>query len=1039
MEGEQQSQQPATSENQDPAAATASSSDEPSAEAAIPSQSQSQQGASTAQQPDQNATTQVQPQPPGADKSPEDTTNTTNTAPAVPHPPEQAPSENPPAEGGPSSARSVTRTASKAKLGTRSSSQSVVASNTKISKTQSSAKIATASASSRRQSNVNGNEKARTSSILSSSGDGIANKPAKSTASINSLTGAGNESKGEQRDRTPPTIVESGGVDGDESNAGAGATAELDEITKRIRAGTVPLFLTGTTQELFRVKGGEDVTAKNPFKMIPKADILSDIQARLAISDFHPVKQQIIDFPQDQILLHYDPDFKYGQNFFVAITPDAVDAILNPVVEAPKSNEPAAPVKPPQRKWECLGSDKEIEAEQVIPTRAPIHVIVSRKRREFNASCRFGDRDANDGFTECRPYKDANYEITRMELNVGVQAVPTVKDALAQTTWNRPLNFSCQYEPIQYTPEEQAALAESDEVVDAVRNAIGRIEKALLQNQLVDIFKDDYQELGEDDVALEQGHASLQEYQSFTDLKHSVVAVSCCHRMTYDEKFEIGFKVRSKQSLILIWSFHDPIHPQLILEAPDDIHCFQFNPHDPNVIAGGCINGQIVLWDITDYQDKLKSTRKNRDDKNGMSSASAGSAGKDRQTDAPIVHWVAVSSIELSHKGPISDVLWLPKHFELSHTGELIEGGENGHRELVTASLDGSVCFWDTRYKKDLKSLDLTWKPFMRVPLSAMDNTFDYGITRISIRTGGQTAEKQEKAASAAGGSGRSSAKSREKVVPSKFFCATEEGDLIASDWIAEKGTEEKGQASRVEYAFPCHFGPMSDLQRSPFFPDIVLSVGGWSFHIWREGVATGPLISSAPSAASVVSGRWSPTRPAVFFISKSDGTVEVWDLLDKSHAPSLVGNVSSNIAISSMAVKQYIGGAGKSLYQFVAAGDDGGTLHIIEVPRNLTRPTKNERAIVRGFFDREVKRLNYVQERKKLRAQEKAAFEAAALEAMAAAAQAKAAPAAGAKPEDVIAAPAVAIEDEDEKMEKEYLKMERNFLELEGLIPAEV
>ena len=32
-----------------------------------------------------------------------------------------------------------------------------------------------------------------------------------------------------------------------------------------------------------------------------------------------------------------------------------------------------------------------------------------------------------------------------------------------------------------------------------------------------------------------------------------------------------------------------------MLESPDDIFCFQFCPTDPNIIAGGCINGQVYL------------------------------------------------------------------------------------------------------------------------------------------------------------------------------------------------------------------------------------------------------------------------------------------------------------------------------------------------------------------------------------------------------------------------------------------------------------
>jgi WD40 repeat protein len=77
--------------------------------------------------------------------------------------------------------------------------------------------------------------------------------------------------------------------------------------------------------------------------------------------------------------------------------------------------------------------------------------------------------------------------------------------------------------------------------------------------------------------------------------------------------------------------------------------------------------------------------------------------------------------------------------YQIGHNGDIQENSEAGNRQLVTASLDGQVCFWDTR-KKDLKSLDLVWKPFLRVPLSAMDNTFDYGLMKVSLK--GLTSEK---------------------------------------------------------------------------------------------------------------------------------------------------------------------------------------------------------------------------------------------------------------------------------------------------------
>ena len=41
---------------------------------------------------------------------------------------------------------------------------------------------------------------------------------------------------------------------------------------------------------------------------------------------------------------------------------------------------------------------------------------------------------------------------------------------------------------------------------------------------------------------------------------------------------------------------------------------FKFSPSDPNIICGGCINGQIVLWDISQYAERLKQPRSKRKD-----------------------------------------------------------------------------------------------------------------------------------------------------------------------------------------------------------------------------------------------------------------------------------------------------------------------------------------------------------------------------------------------------------------------------------------
>jgi hypothetical protein len=73
-------------------------------------------------------------------------------------------------------------------------------------------------------------------------------------------------------------------------------------------------------------------------------------------------------------------------------------------------------------------------------------------------------------------------------------------------------------------------------------------------------------------------------------------------------------------------------------------------------------------------------------------------------------------------------------------------------------------------------------------------------------------------------------------ALTSKFYCGSEEGDLLYADWIVEKKDKDE-KNSRVEHALPCYAGAISDLQRSPFFPDIILCIGGSSFQIWKETV----------------------------------------------------------------------------------------------------------------------------------------------------------------------------------------------------------
>eukprot|EP00955_Chlamydomonas_euryale_P115544 366358-Chlamydomonas_euryale.AAC.7 len=99
---------------------------------------------------------------------------------------------------------------------------------------------------------------------------------------------------------------------------------------------------------------------------------------------------------------------------------------------------------------------------QVMARREPVAVILQRPRRAFNAPASLSDKDAaelwNSSQMECRPFKDPNFDLRRMEKDVSVQAVPPMADAGAQagcTSW-RPRATQC--EPRQLDATAKAEL-----------------------------------------------------------------------------------------------------------------------------------------------------------------------------------------------------------------------------------------------------------------------------------------------------------------------------------------------------------------------------------------------------------------------------------------------------------------------------------------------------------------------------------------------------------------------------------------------------
>jgi dynein intermediate chain 3, axonemal len=114
------------------------------------------------------------------------------------------------------------------------------------------------------------------------------------------------------------------------------------------------------------------------------------------------------------------------------------------------------------------------------------------------------------------------------------------------------------------------------------------------------------------------------------------------------------------------------------------------------------------------------------------------------------------------------------------------------------------------------------------------------------------------------------------------------------------------------------------------------------------------PLFTSSQANTYLTGGVWSPTRPAVVILSGVDGSLLVWDFTDSSSKHSLEFKPTHS-QISSM---DFLTSSTQSSIrqQLLAIGDITGTLHIFEIPRNLSRPVHKEEKLMANFFERELK-----------------------------------------------------------------------------------
>eukprot|EP00633_Aureoumbra_lagunensis_P004785 CAMPEP_0197317500 /NCGR_PEP_ID=MMETSP0891-20130614/47301_1 /TAXON_ID=44058 ORGANISM="Aureoumbra lagunensis, Strain CCMP1510" /NCGR_SAMPLE_ID=MMETSP0891 /ASSEMBLY_ACC=CAM_ASM_000534 /LENGTH=968 /DNA_ID=CAMNT_0042807517 /DNA_START=122 /DNA_END=3028 /DNA_ORIENTATION=+ len=569
------------------------------------------------------------------------------------------------------------------------------------------------------------------------------------------------------------------------------------------------------------------------------------------------------------------------------------------------------------------------------------------------------------------------------------------------------------------------AMSAEERLGTFLRRSTPLMEEALQHNESMDIFQDAFWSLlkGTDEeslVATNGGDAraenELKQLRTFNDIRYSknmslicvewhpslkgMVAVAPRANLSFEQQIAISRLALS--TYILLWDFTDLIHPRLVLECPQDIHCFAFNPSQPHYIVAGGSNGQVLLWNIEiQVAQILRRQRRSAAARasGNLSKASSStllhqeneedSSDEDEseETNLPIIP-IAVSTLEQTHKRGVVEIYWLPPECQIDYRGQILESTDKMSHQFVTIAGDGQLLFWDVRYKdiaegklplvgrrlafgaelKPGKEIHTTpWNPLYRVQLKRLEGVGDFTLCKfLHTHTNNDDKNKDRR---------------------SEIVCSSEEGEIIVADWRgtnmiskssdAAVNDEQHTETDAPEYVCwtaPDHTRPPIALEKSPFFDDLVMSIGDYNFQLWKlDACLLQPVYSSPQSTSPLTAGCWSPTRPGVIFTARADGTLDVWDIPDSSRRPSHQLMVAPT-RVTALKFLKPQANTTVIKQQLLAVGDKAGNLHVFDVPRSLWRPTQNEKSAIASFLDGEIDRVKYVQQRTQARRKEREA-----------------------------------------------------------------
>ena len=615
----------------------------------------------------------------------------------------------------------------------------------------------------------------------------------------------------------------------------------------------------------------------------------------------------------------------------------------------------------------------------IIPKRKNLfQILITRPKKCFEAPIinLFQDKNANEestvGNNEVKGVKLANEYplLERSSIEMGFQTANATTPKIFQVAKKEYINAYTQVEDNlndikdRFVSKTEKYLSNSNSLM-AIENFLNKVkpkmEESLQSNETINIFMNDFN-LDRFQISAEESGTTKQkgegEARTYRDNSagnkakkeknvhyirsiaetEAVIAHSLYRNFTFDEYIKVqGIPY---QSDILFWNIKDVEQnsPIFLVSAPGEVTCFEFSATNKDNFVLSLSSGQLMFIKFNNIISILRE-HLNTDVNSYIKKANL----KD-------FYIYNLSSLYESHKSKVTSLKWFPPGYFINKKKQIIYDPEEKNCCII-ASLgeDGQIILWD------YKGLELG------DPKSVCNDINKY-ILAIHIEV-----NKVDSIGRVCGTNLQFDITPETKL----FYISTDEGQVYCVD-MSIKNTTDNPTANVVQHYYNRYFRPILFFQVSPFFNDIFLTVHDFHFCLWTKNRNKPIFISPNLKKSSYTCGCFSPSRPAVLYLCRSNGKIDIWDFLDESHKPSVKDSFIKD-TITSFDIFRYIKPVDenaenqtKTYNEFMCVGDISGQMTLLEVPKLFSEMAQDETNIMQNFFDNEIKRQEYMDMRYK-------------------------------------------------------------------------